>query len=268
MSDSSPIDFTLADRQAVVCGSTQGIGRAIAEAFADAGATVCLVGRNQDGLDMVRDGLASDGGREHRTICVDFTDRAAVGRAADEHAASHGPVHVLVNNTGGPAAGFAIDADPGDFEKAFAMHLGTAQAMTQAFAPGMRAAGYGRIINVISTSVVTPIRGLGVSNAIRGAMGNWGRTLAGELGPFGITVNNLLPGFTDTQRLASLFEGKARRAGETVDEVRAGAVAQIPAGRIGDAREIAAAALFLASRAGGYCNGVNLPVAGGRVAVS
>ena len=121
---------------------------------------------------------------------------------------------------------------------------------------------------MISTSVVTPIRGLGVSNAIRGAMGNWGRTLAGELGPFGITVNNLLPGFTDTQRLASLFEGKARRAGETVDEVRAGAVAQIPAGRIGDAREIAAAALFLASRAGGYCNGVNLPVDGGRVAVS
>ena len=170
---------------------------------------------------MVRDGLASDGGREHRTI-VDFTDRAAVGRAADEHAASHGPVHVLVNNTGGPAAGFAIDADPGDFEKAFAMHLSTAQAMTQAFA-GMRAAGYGRIINVISTSVVTPIRGLGGATRPRGH--KLGPDARRRVNPFGIGFNS--PGFTDTQRLASLFEGKARRAG-AVDEVRVSAVAQIP----------------------------------------
>ncbi len=264
----SPIDFTLTGRHAVVCGSTQGIGRAIAEAFADAGATVCLVGRNEDALARIRESLPTDGGREHRTMCVDFTDLDAVRRAADGYAASQPPVHVLVNNTGGPAAGFAIDADPSDFEKAFRMHLGTAQCFTQAFAGGMRAEGYGRILNVISTSVVTPIRGLGVSNAIRGAMGNWGRTLAGELGPFGITVNNILPGFTDTARLASLFEGKARRAGSTVDEVRGQAITQIPAGRIGDAREVAAAALFLASRAGGYCNGVNLPVDGGRVAVS
>ena len=265
--EDNPIDFSLNGRHAVVGGSTQGIGRAIAEAFAAAGARVCLVGRNPDGLAKVLEGLEGGAERGHRTLCVDFGDRAAVGRAADEYAAEHGPVHVLINNTGGPAAGFAIDADPDDFERAFAMHLGTAQAMAQAFAPGMRAEGYGRIINVISTSVVTPIRGLGVSNAIRGAMGNWGRTLAGELGPFGITVNNLLPGFTDTARLSSLFEGKARRGGTSVDEVRGAAVAQIPAGRIGDPRETAAAALFLASRAGGYCNGVNLPVDGGRVAV-
>lgn len=262
------IDFSLAGRHSVVCGSTQGIGRAIAEGFAGAGARVCLVGRNPDGLQQVLEGLEGGSERGHGTLCVDFEDRVAVGRAADAYAAEHGPVHVLVNNTGGPAAGFAIDAAPDDFERAFAMHLGTAQAMAQAFAPGMRAEGYGRIINIISTSVVTPIRGLGVSNAIRGAMGNWGRTLAGELGSFGITVNNLLPGFTDTGRLSSLFEGKARRGGTTVDDVRGQALSQIPAGRIGDPRETAATAIFLASRAGGYCNGVNLPVDGGRVAMS
>jgi 3-oxoacyl-[acyl-carrier protein] reductase len=262
------IDFTLSDRHAVVCGSTQGIGRAIAEAFAAAGGTITLVGRNEDGLAQVLAGLATPAGQQHRTLCVDFSDWKAVQKAADQHAIAHGPVHVLVNNTGGPAAGFAVDAEPDDFLKAFQMHLACGQALVQAFAPGMREAGYGRVINIISTSVVTPIKGLGVSNTIRGAVANWGRTLAVELGGFGITVNNILPGFTDTARLASLFEGKARRAGTTPADVRSQAVSGIPAARIGEPWEIAAAALFLASPAGGYVNGVNLPVDGGRVVQS
>ena len=260
------LDFSLTGRRAVVCGSTQGIGRAIAEAFAAAGATVCLVGRNADGLKMVLDGLDRGSEQEHTTACADFTDLDAVRHLADALPGEFGRAHILVNNTGGPAAGFAVDAEHEDFERAFRMHLGCGQAFVQALAPGMRDAGYGRILNVISTSVVTPIKGLGVSNTVRGAVANWGRTLAVELGPFGITVNNLLPGFTDTARLSSLFEGKARRAGSTVDDVTAQAIAGIPAGRIGDPRELAAAAVFLASPAGGYVNGVNLPVDGGRVA--
>ena len=262
------IDFSLAGRHSVVCGSTQGIGRAIAEAFAAAGSSVTLVGRNEDGLEQVRSALTDADGQRHRTLCVDFSDWRAVQVAADRHAAEHGPVHVLINNTGGPAAGFAVDAEPTDFLKGFEMHLACGQSLVQAFAPGMREAGYGRVINIISTSVVTPIKGLGVSNTIRGAVANWGRTLAVELGGFGITVNNILPGFTDTARLSSLFEGKARRGGTTVDDVRSQAVAGIPTGRIGEPAEIAAAALFLASPAGGYVNGVNLPVDGGRVVQS
>lgn len=260
------LEFSLIDRRAVVCGSTQGIGRAIAEAFAAAGATVCLVGRNPDGLSAVLDGLQRDAGQEHTSVCVDFADLDAARTAADGIPTSFGGTHILVNNTGGPPAGFAVDAEPADFERAFRMHLGCGQAFVQALAPGMREAGYGRILNIISTSVVTPIKGLGVSNSIRGAVANWGRTLAVELGPFGITVNNILPGFTDTARLSSLFEGKARRSGSSVDEVTAQAISGIPAGRIGDPRELAAAAVFLASPAGGYVNGVNLPVDGGRVA--
>lgn len=259
------IDFRLDGKHTVVAGSTQGIGRAIAEAFAEAGATVCLVGRNQEGLDAVSDSLAGEG---HTTICSDFADWKALQQAADAYAQSSGPVHILVNNTGGPPAGFAVDAAPEELIIWMERHLGAFQAMVQAFVPGMRDEGYGRILNVISTSVITPIRGLGVSNVVRGAVANWGRTLAVELGGFGITVNNILPGFTDTSRLSSIFEGKASRGGTTVEEIREGAIKAIPAGRIGSPEEIAAAALFLASPAGSYCNGLNMPVDGGRVCLT
>ena len=255
------IDFRLDGRTAVVCGATGGIGQAIAIAFADAGARVTVVGRDPDRIAQTLSGLSGAG---HDALEANFSDVGAVKAAAELRARS-GNVDILINNTGGPAAGPASASDPQVFLEAFQMHLVNAQTMLQTFLPGMKENSFGRVINIISTSVITPIPGLGVSNTIRGAVANWGRTVAAELGPFGITVNNVLPGFTATARLQSLFEGKAKRLGKTPEEVKADAISTIPAGRIGHVEELAAAALFLASPAGGYVNGVNLPVDGGRV---
>ncbi len=254
-------------RHAFVCGATQGIGKATAIAMAAAGATVTVCGRNDQGLMRTLEELPKPAGQRHWSVEVDFSSAKDVDFAARTHLSSAGPVHVLVNNTGGPAAGAAIEAKPEDFTKAFEMHLLANHALVQVFAPGMREAGYGRVINIASTSVVTPIRGLGVSNTIRAAVANWGRSLAVELAPFGITVNTILPGFTRTARLASLFEGRAHRAGTSAQEVEADALRTVPMGRLGAPEEIAAVAVFLASPAASYLTGVNLPVDGGRLAL-
>ena len=258
--------FSLHGLSAVVCGATQGIGRATAHEFARCGARVTIVGRNEDGLAKVLGELRAISPLEHGSVQADFSDLDGTERIAHETATRLGTVHILVNNTGGPAAGTAIEARPRDYLAAMSMHLGCAQAWTQACAPSMRAARYGRIVNITSTSVFTPIKGLGVSNTVRAAMANWTKTLASELGRFGITVNNVMPGFTKTARLDALFKGKASRGGTTVDEVERDAILTIPAGRLGDARELALAVTFLASPAASYVNGVNFPVDGGRLA--
>jgi 3-oxoacyl-[acyl-carrier protein] reductase len=257
----------LAGRHAFVCGATQGIGKATAIAMAAAGATVTVCGRNDQGLIRALEALPTPLGQKHWSVEVDFASSREVALAASTHLRSAGPVHVLVNNTGGPPAGSAIEARTEDFVRAFEMHVLSAQALVQAFAPGMREAGYGRVINVVSTSVVTPIRGLGVSNTVRAAVANWGRTLAVELAPFGITVNSILPGFTRTARLEALFAGRADRAGSTVQEVEAEAMRSVPMGRFAAPEEIAAVAVFLASPGASYLTGVNLPVDGGRLAM-
>ena len=255
------INFRLEGRNALVCGATAGIGQAIAIAFAQAGASVTVMGRSQERVQATLGRLEGSG---HHSLIADFSDLATVESAVTQRV-SEGPVHILVNNTGGPPAGKAHEAHHDPFIDAFRMHIASAQILLSAVLPGMKAAEFGRVINVISTSVITPIPGLGISNTVRGAMANWGRTMAAELGEYGITVNNVLPGFTDTDRLSSLFEGKAKRLGTSPDSVREAAIGTIPLGRIGEPEELAAAALFLASPAGGYVNGVNLPVDGGRV---
>jgi 3-oxoacyl-[acyl-carrier protein] reductase len=256
----------LEGRRAIVCGSTQGIGRACAVALASAGAEITLVARHAEGLDQVRGELATEYGQRHEIVQADFADWRSVREAVAAHVEERGPVHVLVNNTGGPPAGPAFEADPEAFASAFAQHVLCNQVLVQTVAPGMRDAGYGRIVNIISTSVITPIRNLGVSNTVRGAVANWAKTIAAELGPFGITVNNVLPGFTATARLASLIRGRASRAGREVEEVESEMKSDVPARRFAQPEEIAAVVVFLASPGASYVNGVNLPVDGGRLA--
>jgi len=264
MATSGPTD--LRGRTALVCGSTQGIGRAAAMALAARGVSVVLAGRNDDGLAKVLGELPAIGDAKHGTMLVDFADWRPVQDACDRLVTQRGPVHILVHNTGGPAPGPLTDARPEDLATAFAQHVLTAQGLLQSVAPGMRDAKYGRVIAITSTSVVMPISGLGVSNVIRAAMGNWVRTLATELGPLGITVNAVLPGFTRTGRLESIMQGRASRGGVPVEEIEEGIRKSIPVRRLADPQEVAEVIAFLASPAASYINGVNLPVDGGRLA--
>lgn len=257
------MDLGLNGHRALVCGASRGIGQAVAMTLAELGADVLAVARDAAALDETLTSLPRSGAQSHQAVPLDLSD----GRAVSERVAglaAEAPVAIVINNTGGPPAGAAIEADPEQFEAAFAQHLLAAQRIARALVPGMKTAGYGRIVNIISTSVKEPIPGLGVSNTIRGAMASWAKTLARELGPFGITVNNVLPGFTATERLDYIFRGRAEKTGQTMEAVREQAVSQVPAGRFAEPDEIASAVAFLASPAAAYVNGINLPVDGGR----
>lgn len=257
------MDINLKDKRAMVCGSTQGIGKAIAIEMALLGASVTLVARNEEKLHAVLQELYAGQGQHHEYIVADFNDPDVLNQKAVDYARNN-VVEILVNNTGGPPGGLALDAHPDEFTRAFSNHLICNQILMQAFVAGMKQRKYGRIINVISTSVKAPMRGLGVSNTIRGAVANWSKTLATELGPFGVTVNNLLPGAIMTARLQDLARTRAREGGKPESEIMEGMIREIPAGRIGQPHEIAAAAAFLATPAAAYINGINLPVDGGR----
>lgn len=257
---------SLNGRRALVCGSTQGIGHASAVALAEAGATVVLLARNHDRLTAVRAELPAPTGADHGILVADFSDPAALRATVGGYLAAHGALHILVNNTGGPPPGPALEAGEAAFLSAFTSHLLSGQALVQCLVPGMRDAGYGRIINIVSTSVREPIRGLGVSNTIRAAVAGWAKTLSKELAPDSITVNNILPGSTRTGRLDGLIASRAAAAGVTADAVEKAMMAEIPMGRFAEPREIAAVVAFLASPEASYVTGVSLPVDGGRLA--
>lgn len=248
----------------MVCGSTAGIGKAVAIQLAEAGASVTLVARNEDKLKAVTAELSTVSGQTHGYLVADFSKPEALKIVVENHMVSANPYHILLNNTGGPPGGKATDASLDEFERAFRSHLMCNHVMAQALVEGMKAENYGRIINIISTSVKIPLNGLGVSNTIRGAVANWSKTLANELGEFGITVNNVLPGATETERLSSIISNKANKTGKSEAEVSDTMRAQVPAGRFAQPWEVAAAATFLASPMASYINGINVPVDGGR----
>jgi 3-oxoacyl-[acyl-carrier protein] reductase len=258
------MNLDLSGKTALVCGSTQGLGYASAIELALLGCNVVLLARNEARLAEVVKTLAKKENQNHQYLVADFADTTKVKAVVDEFVL-HNTVHILVNNTGGPAGGPALSAATNEFLQAFNNHLINNHHLMQAVVPGMKAAGFGRIINIISTSVKMPLAGLGVSNTIRGAVASWAKTLATELGSFGITVNNVLPGFTKTSRADYVIDKKASDSGKTPQQVLAELVAEIPAKRIGNPEEFGAAVAFLCSPSAAYINGINLPVDGGRL---
>lgn len=254
---------TLLDPHALVCGASAGIGRATAFALAAMGARVTVLARRADRLEALVPKLIEAGAPKARALVVDLDDRPRAFAAVEALVGEAGAVHILLNNTGGPPAGPLIGAGEDELLRAFGRHVLVAQGLLQRVLPGMEAAGFGRVINVLSTSVREPIPNLGVSNIILAAMASWSKSLAQELPP-GITINNVLPGYTDTERLDALGAGAAARTGQSVEEVRRGWLKVIPEGRLGRADEVAALIAFLASPSGAYVRGQSIAVDGGR----
>ncbi|MBL7872226.1 MAG: SDR family oxidoreductase [Cyclobacteriaceae bacterium] len=257
------MNLDLQGKRALIGGSTQGIGKASAIELAHLGATVTLLARNEQSLKETLNELPTPVGQVHNYLVADFNSPDQL-KSVVEHFVKTNTIHILINNTGGPPAGQAIDATPEEFIKAFTAHLICNQILAQVVVDGMKQSGYGRIINIISTSVKIPIKGLGVSNTTRGAVANWAKTIATELAAFGITVNNVLPGTTMTGRLDSIIRTKAEKSKRTYEEVKNEMIAEVPVGRISEPYEVAAAVAFLASPAAGYITGINMPVDGGR----
>lgn len=257
------MNLSLEGKNALICGSSQGIGFAIATELALMGANCILLARNKEKLEQAIGHLDIALRQQHSCYGIDFNDHAATQQLIVE-ILSKGSVHILVNNSGGPAAGPVLNATAEQFLQAFHQHLLTNHLLTTAVVPSMKEAGYGRIINVISTSVKIPLPNLGVSNTTRGAVASWAKTMANELAPFGITVNNVLPGATRTDRLENIISANAQKKQKSPDEIASEMQHEIPMKRFGEASEIAAVAAFLASPAAAYVTGVSIPVDGGR----
>jgi 3-oxoacyl-[acyl-carrier protein] reductase len=251
-------------KTALVCGSTQGIGKATAKKLAEMGANIVLIARNEIKLQETILELNAKEGQNHQYIVADFSKPEALKKIISDFIAKGNVIHILVNNTGGPKGGPIKDATTEEFINTFNQHLICNHILVQTIYPGMITSGYGRIINVISTSVKQPLPNLGVSNTIRGAVASWSKTLANELGEYGITVNNVLPGATNTIRLQGIAEAKSEKTGESISDIFAEMAEESPMKRIAQPEEVAAAIAFLASPDASYINGINLPVDGGR----
>ena len=259
------MNLDLTGKFAVVCGSTQGLGWATAVELANLGASIILLARSEEKLQTCLAKLPATQNQKHSFLVADFKNAAEVKDVIESFVKKGGHADILVNNTGGPPGGAILNATATAFLQALESHLLCNHYLAQALVPGMKERNWGRILNVISTSVKIPIAGLGVSNTTRAAVANWSKTLAGELAPYGITVNNILPGFTNTTRATYVINSKAEKQNKTAEEVMKELQAEIPVGRIGEPEEFAAAVAFLAAPCAAYITGINLPVDGGRL---
>tara|TARA_B110000090_G_scaffold105062_1_gene117956 strand:- start:1521 stop:2297 length:777 start_codon:yes stop_codon:yes gene_type:complete len=254
------MNLNIQNKNALICGSTQGIGLATAILLAEEGVNVTLIARNEEKLKKVVAQLQNEN-QCHGYLVADFSKPKELKEVI---AGSDLQFHILVNNTGGPAGGPVFNATLDQFESAFTQHLKCNHVLVQALVPFMKTQCFGRIVNVISTSVKQPLDGLGVSNTIRGAVASWSKTLANELGEFGITVNNVLPGATGTERLKEIISNKASKTGMSIEAVATAMKNASPAKRFAKPEEVACAIVFLASEKASYINGINVPVDGGR----
>jgi 3-oxoacyl-[acyl-carrier protein] reductase len=256
------MDSNLEGKVALIGGASQGIGQATARVFAERGAKVILMSRRMDVLEQVRATLANPS--RHRCFAVDLERTEELGLSLSRLVLETGPMAIWINNTGGPKAGPLNEATPAEMERAFRGHILASQVILKTLVPGMKQLKYGRIVNVLSTSVKVPIPNLGVSNIIRAGMAAWAKTLSQELGPFGITINNVLPGYTETPRLNAVASDAAARSGASEDKIRKDWIDSTPVRRLGDPSETAEAIAFLASPRASFISGTSLPVDGGR----
>jgi len=256
-------DNALAGKTALICGASRGIGAATARIMAKAGANVILASRSENQLNTLLSEISSLGEGDHQILVLDLEDTDSLeGRI--QPVLDQGPIHILVNNAGGPPGGPLLDASVEELAQPFTRHLHAAHTLVKLLTPGMIIADYGRIIQIVSTSVREPIPNLGVSNTLRGAMASWAKSLSRELHP-SITINNVLPGFTDTERLGSLAQSIHERTGKSIEAIHDGWMSQVPIERLIDPLETASVIAFLASPAAGAIRGVSLPVDGGRL---
>lgn len=258
------MNLDLTNKTALVCGASQGLGFASATELALMGANIIAVSRDENKLQSAIKKLDTSKGQQHGFLAMDLSNPDAVKQTVQSFLAKGNIIHILINNAGGPPSAPMIDTDAAEIERAFRTHLISSHILAQLVVPGMKEAGFGRIINITSASVKQPINGLGISNLVRAAVANWAKTLANEISSFGITINNVLPGYTNTDRVDYLFSKQAKEQGVDKEDVFKRMASTIPMGRLGEPEEFGAAVAFLCSPAAAYINGINLPVDGGR----
>lgn len=258
------MNLNLTNKTALVCGASQGLGFACATELALMGANIIAASRDENKLQSAIQKLDTSKGQQHNFLVMDLSNPDAVKQTVSSFLAKDNVIHILINNAGGPPSAPMIETNAAEIEKAFRTHLISSHVIAQLVFPGMKKAGFGRIVNITSASVKQPINGLGISNTVRAAVANWAKTLANEISSFGITVNNVLPGYTNTDRVDYLFEKQAAEQGINKGDIFKRMATSIPAGRLGEPAEFGAAVAFLCSPAAAYINGINLPVDGGR----